>query len=465
MNQLDNVPDFVIFLGRFHPLLVHLPIGMLIIGVLMYFLAKKEKFQHLIKSVPFVLALGAISAIISCVLGYLLSFQGGYDDDALSNHQWLGIGVTVISILAYGTSIWKKTIKNHVVNSLMMISILIGLSITGHLGGNLTHGSTYLTQYAPAPVRSVIGLAPKPEKRPPVTVIDSADIFLDVIQPLISNKCTSCHNPQKLKGGLLLTSHTEMLKGGENGPSIVAGNLKKSELFNRITLPEHHKDFMPPEGKRPFSEDDLKLIEFWILDGAKSNGFLANINLEDKQTELFENFLGIENSNNGLLNRVVEAADSSILKSLKTKGFKIKTISNTSHLLEVSIPYGEQKAAKHIKALLAIKNQIVFLNLNNLNLQDEDLKPIGQLELLTKLDLHSNPNISSQGISNLSNLQNLEALNIYNTSADNESLKDISKLKQLKRLYIWNTKITSEIIEEFQDSHIGLNISFGASVL
>lgn len=465
MNELDNVPDFVIFLGRFHPLLVHLPIGVLIIGILMYFLAKKEKFQHLIKSVPFVLALGAISAVFTCVLGYLLSCQGGYDNDTLFNHKWLGIGVTVISILAYYSSVWVKTKKNNLVNSIIMVVIFIGLGFTGHLGGNLTHGSTYLTQYAPNPIRAVVGLPPKAEARLAVTVLDSADLYLDVVQPLIANKCVSCHNTDKLKGNLLLTSHANMLKGGENGPSIVAGNLKESELFNRITLPQHHKDFMPPEGKRPFSDEDVKLIEFWILNGAKPNGLLASLELEDEQIELFENFLGLKGTKSNSLNAVVNPADSTVISALRAKGFKIKTISNTSNLLGVTVPYGENKAAKHIKDLLSIKKQIVFLSLNSLNIKDEDLKTIGQLELLTKLNLHSNLSISSQGISYLTKLQNLESLNIYNTQVDNEALKTIANLKRLKRLYVWNTKMTQDKVEVFKNANKRLIVSYGVSAL
>lgn len=465
MKALDNVPDFVIFLGRFHPLLVHLPIGMLLIGILMHFLSKKETFKHLKIAMPFVLALGAISAVFTCVLGYLLSYQGGYDKDALFNHQWLGIGVTTISILAYYASVWGKTKKNSMVNSIIMVVIFIGLGFTGHLGGNLTHGSAYLTQYAPNPLRALVGLPPKAEARPAVTVLDSADVYLDVIQPLITNKCISCHNADKLKGDLLLTSHANMLKGGENGPSIVSGNLKASELFNRITLPEHHKNFMPPEGKLPFSEDDVKLIEFWILNGAKPNGLLANLELEDEQTELFGDFLGLKGTKSNSLDRVVDAADSTVISTLRTKGFKIKTISKTSNLLDVTVPYGENKAAKHIKDLLSLKKQVVFLSLNNLNIKDEDLKTIGQLELLIKLSLHSNTNISSQGISYLTKLQNLESLNIYNTQVDNKALKTITNLKRLKRLYVWNTKMTQDKVELFKNANKGLIVSFGTSAL
>src|SRR3546814_14748540 len=82
------------------------------------------------------------------------------------------------------------------------------------------------------------GLGPRPVPRPPVTNPDSADIFLDVIQPMVHAKCQSCHNSDKVKGELILGSYEEMLAGGESGPSIVPGDPENSELYRRITLPE-----------------------------------------------------------------------------------------------------------------------------------------------------------------------------------------------------------------------------------
>src|SRR5690606_14306896 len=82
--------------------------------------------------------------------------------------------------------------------------ILLQLTITVHYGVKLTHGSTYLFQYAPDPIRVMAGMGPKAVPRPPVTVLDSADIFLDVIHPVIQSKCSSCHNQNKTKGQLLL---------------------------------------------------------------------------------------------------------------------------------------------------------------------------------------------------------------------------------------------------------------------
>ncbi|NMH87536.1 c-type cytochrome domain-containing protein [Flavivirga algicola] len=463
MEASNQVSEFVIFIGRFHPLIVHLPIGILLIGILMHFLAKKKRFQYLDKAVSFTLAIGSISAILSCFLGYLLSFQGGYDADALFNHQWLGIAVGCFSLLAYSTRVWKKTRKSFVLNSIAMGILFIGLGLTGHLGGNLTHGSAYLTQYAPEPIRKIIGLAPKPKKRPPIMVLDSADIFLDVINPMVSNKCISCHNLEKTKGGLLLTSHASMLEGGENGPAIVAEDLQKSELFKRITLPEHHEDFMPPEGKKPFSEDDIKLIEFWILNGARPTGLLADIELDEDNTKLFENFLGLKDSQNNPLLADAEAGDSLVIRSLRSKGFKIESLSNESNLLDVSLSPNNIKGLESIEELLLLKDQIVHLKLSSLGLKDNNLKVIGQLNHLIRLNLHSNP-ITDSGISFLSELQNLESLNLYGTQIENKSLELLSTLKNLKRLYVWNTKVTKAKVEAFKNSRTDLDIIFGLAL-
>ncbi len=460
MEASKEVADVVIFLGRFHPLIVHLPIGILLVAVIMHFLAKKKRFEYLEKPVAFVLLIGAAGSIISCFLGYLLSFQGGYHPDTLFNHQWMGIGISCIAWLAYGFKIWEKTRMSFLINSSVMIVLVLGLGYVGHLGGNLTHGSTYLTQYAPNTIRKAVGLPPKQKERSPVTVLDSADIFLDVINPMIFNKCTSCHNASKSKGGLLLTSHDFMLKGGESGPAIVDGNLRESELFRRITLSENHKDFMPPEGKQPFSEEDVKLIEFWILNGAKPNGLLANIEVEDKDKKLFEDYLGLRIEQNSPLLRVVEAADSILINSLRLKGFIVKKISNASNLLDVGVASNKDMALQNIKDLLLIKDQIVYLNLSKSELKDSHLKSIGELENLIKLNVHSNP-ISNSGVAFLSKLRNLESLNLYNTSIGDEGLDIVLSLKKLKRLYLWKTHVSREKVKGFETSNSDLNIILG----
>ena len=57
--------------GHFHPVLVHLPIGILMTGLLLQWLARKEKYKSLELAVPIVLLVGIIGALVSCITGAL----------------------------------------------------------------------------------------------------------------------------------------------------------------------------------------------------------------------------------------------------------------------------------------------------------------------------------------------------------------------------------------------------------
>lgn len=89
------------FIGRAHPLLVHLPIGMLVAAFLMAILARREKYKELKVAVPVVLLFGSIAAVLASIAGYLLSLRGGYEQQTLDFHQWLGIGVALVSVFVY----------------------------------------------------------------------------------------------------------------------------------------------------------------------------------------------------------------------------------------------------------------------------------------------------------------------------------------------------------------------------
>ena len=249
----NQVSDFVLFIGRFHPLVVHLPIGFLFIAFILHIGAKFNSLRNSDHIVDFVLLLGGISAALACIMGYMLSFEGGYGEEAVFLHQWAGIGLAILSfaLLVYR----KKGQGKPLVQRIGFFLVMILLAYTGHLGGNLTHGSSYLFQYAPNMVRKVAGFPPKVNRvYKKITHIDSAMVFEDVLMPMLDARCISCHNSDKLKGELLLTSFENIMKGGESGKAIVPGSSVTSELYKRITLAHDDEDFMPPEGKTPLSQ-------------------------------------------------------------------------------------------------------------------------------------------------------------------------------------------------------------------
>jgi hypothetical protein len=81
----------------------------------------------------------------------------------------------------------------------------------------------------------------------------------------------------KVKAGLRLDSLDALLKGGKTGPVIRPGNLVASDLYRRIILTSDDEDHMPPEGKPALPADVVKIIGWWIQDGASPDRTLADL--------------------------------------------------------------------------------------------------------------------------------------------------------------------------------------------
>ena len=88
------------FLGRLHILVLHLPIGFLVLAFLME-LAARRTSPNLRQAVGFTLFWGMLSALVAAGLGYLLSLDGGYDESLLNWHRWLGFATAGLSVLLY----------------------------------------------------------------------------------------------------------------------------------------------------------------------------------------------------------------------------------------------------------------------------------------------------------------------------------------------------------------------------
>ena len=111
------------------------------------------------------------------------------------------------------------------------------------------------------------GLAVRAQEAPVKLTYD------DHIRPLLENKCFSCHNPDKKKGDLDLTSYAALVAGGSGGAVVDPGNPGGSRLWTCSSQKE--EPFMPPEGA-PLPAKDLALLSKWIADGVlQSKGSVA----------------------------------------------------------------------------------------------------------------------------------------------------------------------------------------------
>lgn len=269
--------SFIYFLGRFHVLVLHVPIGIIIAIVVLEALARREKYRHLEAASPFLWGAAAVTAVVTVVLGYFHYAEGSFGSASGVQHRTFGTALGVLIALVAVLRLSKFAANYAPVYFPASLLALLLVLITGHYGGNLTHGSTYLVEYAPQPVRSIVGLGPR---RPPITDLAMADPFLDIVGPILRQRCTDCHGTDTTEADLDMTTHAALMRGGETGGTISAGNPQFSELMNRITLPPEDEAFMPAEGNTPLTPEQVQIIEWWIQTGAQTGVTLGESDIE-----------------------------------------------------------------------------------------------------------------------------------------------------------------------------------------
>lgn len=89
------------------------------------------------------------------------------------------------------------------------------------------------------------------------------------IQPILEQNCVSCHNPDKDKGGWILSTKKQAFETGDNAPNIVAFFPEKSGLYTLTALDADDDDLMPPaKSGGPLKKDEIDLLKAWIEQGA-----------------------------------------------------------------------------------------------------------------------------------------------------------------------------------------------------
>jgi len=465
MILLDAGPsDWVLFFGHFHPVLVHLPIGMLLIAVIMYFFASK-------KSVPYVFFWAFISAVFSCLMGWALSQSGEYDENTLFFHQWLGVAVAVLSgALAYMTAYWSQdAAMARLIKPFLFVSVAL-ITLTGHFGGNLTHGSDYLTAYLPQPIRGWVGMAPRAEQgganEPAIRKIahiEAALIYQDLVQPVLKQKCWSCHNAEKQKGKLRMDSPAFLMTGGEDGAIIKAGFPEESEIIKRLLLPDSDEHHMPPKGKPGFSEEEISILHWWLKEGADFKKKVKDASADAKIKTILKRYSSGESSGpylSPVFKMSISEADESDVKDLQKLGLLVNPSAKDQPFLEVNAVNAHGLGDKELEALVNIQDQIVSLKLGKTKISDASMKQLANMPLLIFLAL-DHTNISDKGLTSLEGLRYLESLNLYGTQVSDAGLASLAKIKSLKHLYVWQSKVTDAGLATFKKVRPGVLVDNG----
>ncbi|MFT3932502.1 MAG: hypothetical protein QM726_02710 [Chitinophagaceae bacterium] len=439
------------FFGRFHPLLVHLPIGFLLFAALLSIIAVYKKTNFLSATINIALLAGAIAAVCTCISGLMLSSCGGYNAASLALHKWIGISVAIISFL-----IWlarRKNIGNKImlklsVSDWMLLFCIVLLAIGAHFGGNLTHGEGYLSKYMPLGLKNLFGIKKKAEEKKALPALDSVVVYRDIIQPMLDSKCISCHNPNKTNGDLDLTTIESIMKGGKSGNTIVAGNTEKSELFHRITLPVQSAKFMPADNFPALTPVEIHFMRWWIENGAVPKKNISALGVDDKTKFLVAAYLGIDaESNKDIVLPMATAADSATILQLNDMKLVLRPLTSSTNLLDASFVMLQNAPPEKILAVLqklsGIKAQVYNLDVSNCKLNNDMIKAIAGFSRLNKIELQKN-NLTDDAIAPLAALQQLTILNAGQNNLTDKSINTFKQMAALKKINLWQTQVSAE---------------------
>lgn len=468
-------------IGRLHPLLVHLPIGIILFAtaLMVFGWIKKTEVES---AVSLAWGLGALSALLACGAGWLLAQSGEYDADMVQIHQWTGLATAGFCTLTFFGKRYRPVLS--------VVSVGL-LTVAGHYGGNLTHGEDYLFPGHPidvaapadtARITAPVALrndAPNPPHQP---LVRRTFLYRDRVAPLLKAKCYSCHSASKKKGGLRLDSEAFIRKGGKNGSVLTAGNPAKSKLFAYLLLPQGDDRHMPPKGKLQLSAAELALLHHWIQKGASFQEEVEVIqpteatpvaaapeaipalppalqpdSSELKPLERAKESAGLEAA---VLARAVDAPDPALLTQLKQQQVTLSQLAEGTHYLSANFVNTKTFEPALLEALAGIHQQVVRLRLSDQPVNDTDIQRLRVFRNLTRLNLE-NTRITDAALPTLAALPNLEQLNLYGTAVTDAGLDALAKCPTLKVVYLWQTQTTPAGIRRLQKARPTLKIETG----
>lgn len=260
------------FLAPFHSVLLHYPIGFVTMALILEVYALFRPSAELRKITRLVMWSSLGTAAVVAALGIMRASSADYDSHTLSLHRALGMAVPVcivLTLVAQQSAVRAESRRLLRVYRGLLAGTFVVLIGAGHQGGNLTHGSRYLTQNAPKFVKTLLEEAEPAAAKIEKSGSPGEGLFAAKVRPLLEARCLPCHGSEKHKGGYRLDMAETALKGGKSGlAAIKPGDPLASNLVRLILLPRESDEVMPPEGKEPLTSDEIMALIRWIQAGA-----------------------------------------------------------------------------------------------------------------------------------------------------------------------------------------------------
>jgi uncharacterized membrane protein len=418
---LDGKPhaDWLQFLGRFHPLLVHLPIGFIVLLPVLEFAGMKR--QSLREAAGFVLQIAFATCVLAIIFGLLLAYGSGEIGTTVTRHMRGGIVLAIELLLCL--VVRQSWLAGPQPRSyfIPLTIVLVTLAWTAHHGGSLTHGSDYLTRYMPPTLKRVLA--------PSAVVSHPNSFFARHIYPVLDTKCVACHGTNKEQGGLRLDSYESLMAGGKDGIVIAPKNPDGSLLLKKVTLPPNDPHFMPAEGRPPLTPDEIARIRAWVLQGASPDSTsVPGIFIAEDQEEAPPP-VGDYSALMGEIRQMQQSQGAKLVpvSANPSDGLILRTT-------DVAGSFDDARLAKFQR----FAPFIVEAELGRTTVTDAGVETLSQFKNLRALHLEGTA-VTGRTLAKLSSLPQLTYLNLSGTKVTSDAIAPLKGKPNLRHLYLFNT--------------------------
>jgi uncharacterized membrane protein len=400
--------------GQLHPVVLHIPIGILVLFATFHFLFKN---QINTESKKIFLLLLSLSAVLAAIFGFFLG-QSGTDESLLNSHRNTGVIFSLLCYLAFAYyEVWSENI---LISNVTLGFLLVLMIWVGHQGGTITHGEDFLS------------FSKKTEETNLANTVFDAKIM-----PIFKSKCVACHNDSKTKGGLNMSTIAKLIIGGKNGPIWKAADVIHSKFLQRALLPLESKEHMPPKGKNQLSPEEITILTNWVKEGALTNQKLSDV----KQNSFFYSSEKIQVVPEKTYTFSSISEDK--IKDLSTPFLFISPLSSNSPALKANFFVRANFKLSELEKLTKIKDQLVSIDLAKMPVADEVFPILAKFPNIEHINLNQT-DVKGKGMEKLLACKELKSISLANTNISLNDLKLFLQKAKPLHVYLWSSSIKPE---------------------
>ncbi|MEM1450875.1 MAG: c-type cytochrome domain-containing protein [Planctomycetota bacterium] len=470
-TQVFGTDQWLEFVGHLHPLVLHMPIGLLAASLLLEFVSLFSRGTIPARRV--VHAAFGLSAVVAAVTGWLLADTGGYGSSLVDEHRNLAIVAAVLGVIVALVDLFGRDGTAAFARRLALFACAATLTLAGHSGGMITHGRTFLSAVAPPELAPWLGEEPKerrrkravlpptssepeslepapertPEETPEETAAPAPSPEVSDVAILVEAfraRCFECHQEDKVKGDLRL----DVVSGWPDQLDLESP--EDSEMLYRVLLPRDDADAMPPKGDA-LDPGAIDALRRWIESGAPMDELERQLSgaSEDEQQA---------------------AADLDDVRAMT--GARIASIAadlglpSASRRLDVSWRHVDVAPdATRLAALGPVASRVVDLDLAGRSNAAAALAGLPPMEVLERLHLERT-DVDSEAVEAVCRAAPaLRYVNVHSTEVCGAALEPLAELEHLERLVLFDTRVTADEVDSFEASRPGVRATLGAALM